>query len=715
MTIKLHTTLSVVICAACFLLGGLPQAATAARGRPVVQGDTLVADNGRLLRGSRWALDVNATIPPSFRYDTLKNTGMNTLHVYAESFAEARCRGLAAGHRASLLDQMVNTADSKGIYLVITIGNGSSLNGNGDPNCNSANGAFDEVYATAFWNFYASRYKDRTHVVYEIQNEPYYDGVNSHPSPSSVRSFEQTMYNLIRSQAPQTPILLYSYAVFNIGSEIVSDLNTLSGIDWSKAAVAFHGYGGLSGTGSALSYVTSRGYPVVQTEFFVFPNNVQQPDVGQTDLYERTRVSWLTFVDLPLVGVPVNFRNPLDQAEIIWSADFGTWPATSNPPVGGFVSLHTPAPYNRIVQADLAVSSTSAPLVADSAMISSWEEFDVLNVDGYHVSLRSRANGRYVAPNGSDQLLAKSTVPWSFEWLNRADGQIALRAQYNNRFVRADHKLPRSKLVASQSKGGGALEGFELVSPCLPGFDTLCFSEGRFEVTATWLNQWNQVGGVAHATPHPTSDVTGFFWFFDAPNLEVGVKVLDGSSINPYFWVFHGAMTTFHYTLNVRDTYTGTVKIYNKATSDLCGGADTTAFPQFATYGEPPFEKLAVPFDALPLKGVGVVAGGTCVDGPKHFCLLNNRFKVQVRQGGSFKNTLRLSNQAGDAWFFSPENREVFVKMFDGTPFNGYFWVFFGSLTDVPFQVLVTDTTNGVTKTYGPPAPNCGVVDTGAF
>lgn len=45
----------------------------------------------------------------------------------------------------------------------------------------------------------------------------------------------------------------------------------------------------------------------------------------------------------------------------------------------------------------------------------------------------------------------------------------------------------------------------------------------------------------------------------------------------------------------------------------------------------------------------------------------------------------------------------------------GDYWVFFGSLTDQSYQVVVTDTGTGVVKTYAPPAALCGTSDTTAF
>ncbi len=50
-----------------------------------------------------------------------------------------------------------------------------------------------------------------------------------------------------------------------------------------------------------------------------------------------------------------------------------------------------------------------------------------------------------------------------------------------------------------------------------------------------------------------------------------------------------------------------------------------------------------------------------------------------------------LGDQAGYFWFFDPGNVEVSLKLLDGRPINGHFWVFASSLTDRPFTLTVVD------------------------
>ncbi len=64
----------------------------------------------------------------------------------------------------------------------------------------------------------------------------------------------------------------------------------------------------------------------------------------------------------------------------------------------------------------------------------------------------------------------------------------------------------------------------------------------------------------------------------------------------------------------------------------------------------------------------------------------------------------------------NPENPEVFVKMLDGTAIDGFYWFFYGGLTDLGYTLTVTDEATGQTRTYTNPAGSeCGGSDTAAF
>jgi ELWxxDGT repeat protein len=112
-------------------------------------------------------------------------------------------------------------------------------------------------------------------------------------------------------------------------------------------------------------------------------------------------------------------------------------------------------------------------------------------------------------------------------------------------------------------------------APCAPSSSRLCLNGGRFALEARWRDFAGRTGsGAAVAL---TSD-TGYFWFFDAANVETVVKVLDGRAANGRFWLFYGALSNVEYTLTVTDTETGAVKTYTNPLGRFASGADTAAF-----------------------------------------------------------------------------------------------------------------------------------------
>jgi hypothetical protein len=113
---------------------------------------------------------------------------------------------------------------------------------------------------------------------------------------------------------------------------------------------------------------------------------------------------------------------------------------------------------------------------------------------------------------------------------------------------------------------------------------------------------------------------------------------------------------------------------------------------------------------------------GPCVADAHDLCLEEGRFRVAVawndprNAASGTGNTLPLTGDTGAFWFFSPDNAELLLKVLDGRPVNGNWWVFFGALSDVEYDVTVTDTWTGAQKTYHNPAYTlAGRADVQAF
>lgn len=64
----------------------------------------------------------------------------------------------------------------------------------------------------------------------------------------------------------------------------------------------------------------------------------------------------------------------------------------------------------------------------------------------------------------------------------------------------------------------------------------------------------------------------------------------------------------------------------------------------------------------------------------------------------------------------NPSNPEIFIKILDGRPVNGFWWVFYGHLTDLIYDISVKENATGITHTYHKDAGNAaGGFDTSTF
>ncbi len=78
----------------------------------------------------------------------------------------------------------------------------------------------------------------------------------------------------------------------------------------------------------------------------------------------------------------------------------------------------------------------------------------------------------------------------------------------------------------------------------------LCLNDGRFAVTASWATT-DGASGTGNAVK--LTDDSGYFWFFDASNIEVVTKVLNGCANNNAYWVFAAGLTNVEVRLTVTD------------------------------------------------------------------------------------------------------------------------------------------------------------------
>jgi len=120
---------------------------------------------------------------------------------------------------------------------------------------------------------------------------------------------------------------------------------------------------------------------------------------------------------------------------------------------------------------------------------------------------------------------------------------------------------------------------FPMTSPevtgCYPSGDALCLGGGRFRA---WITFHAPSTGQAIGHPVPLTADAGAFWFFTDNNIELVLKVVDGTAVNCRFWVFGGALTDVEYDLQIFDTATGVTWRRHNTTGELESFADTSAF-----------------------------------------------------------------------------------------------------------------------------------------
>jgi hypothetical protein len=112
---------------------------------------------------------------------------------------------------------------------------------------------------------------------------------------------------------------------------------------------------------------------------------------------------------------------------------------------------------------------------------------------------------------------------------------------------------------------------------CAADDTSLCLVDGRFRAAVSWTKSDGSSGAGQAA---PITGDTGYFWFFDASNIEVVAKVLDGCGVDGHFWVFLGGLTNVQVTLKVTDTQTGAARTYvSTPGSAFAPVDDTSALP----------------------------------------------------------------------------------------------------------------------------------------
>ncbi len=119
---------------------------------------------------------------------------------------------------------------------------------------------------------------------------------------------------------------------------------------------------------------------------------------------------------------------------------------------------------------------------------------------------------------------------------------------------------------------------------------------------------------------------------------------------------------------------------------------------------------LTSTYQTLPLQA--------CKKGTNNLCLVGNRFRVELFWENQYNNTQGVgtavprSDAAGFFSFGDRSNLELMVKLLN---FGDVVKVFYGQLTNLKFNLIVTDTHTGASKVYENTPKECGGIDQAAF
>jgi hypothetical protein len=245
--------------------------------------------------------------------------------------------------------------------------------------------------------------------------------------------------------------------------------------------------------------------------------------------------------------------------------------------------------------------------------------------------------------------------------------------------------------------GGGVLAyDIQEPEPCVPSATAVCVHTGRFKVESLWRDFSGQ-SGVGHA--QQLAEDTGSFWFFDPDNLELFVKEIDGTDFNNAFWTFYGALSNVEFTVLATDTATGAQHGYFNPSRSFASLGDIDSFPQeeslVSSAADPRTRAFSARIRALPQRSTD-----SCAPDATTLCLQDGRFAASVTWRDFAGRTgvgtpLPLTPDTGSFWFFDAGIHELAVKVIDGRGTNDAFWVFYGSLSNVEFDLTVVDTVTG--------------------
>lgn len=411
--------------------------AQSSRCRPIISGGTLKTDQGTLIRAvnawtNKYAFTLSesagstALLNPAY-YTDLKANRINAVRICAtdgfqwrngwDGWNWANASDITSAQ--AIYDQIFSLAAQNGIYIILNYH---------DVGC------YHKQDIRNFWTAMAPRYANYKNVIFEVINEPSGDVTGTYPNygtavtttggwfPENYNNelclFEKEIYDLVRGYAPETHIILFSFAnptiTWTSSSPYydmlgaVQHFTNLTGFNWAtaNASVGFHPYT-TGGTSAWLVATKNAGYPVINTEQNLPNNEGSVPMDGeayQQQTMERLGVSWMAWTSTGF-GPGSQYNDRWKPAVLPDAISKGYYWASDN-----FATINCGTSNNTDTQAPTSPTGLNAIVITPTGFTLNWTaSTDNVGVSNYEVFRDGASIGTATATSFAVTGLAAST------------------------------------------------------------------------------------------------------------------------------------------------------------------------------------------------------------------------------------------------------------------------------------------------------------------
>lgn len=308
---------------------------TSQRGRPQIAAGTIKTEIGTFMRGATMALDEIGSLASTYaknraNWTLFRSLGLNIVRLpFSLSYV-----GVSLSAQLAEMDVVVANAAATGMYVM--------------PMFDWDYGQSNYAEMLTAWPVIADRYKDATHVLFEMQNEPHW---NASEHTSDELDAIAAVYAAMHTAAPNTLIGVLTPASVDTSTGILSAASALvaRGVDiGTKGFLTFHAYGSYSRT-SVQAIKAARPCMLTETTSGG-PSNNAPPNNEQFIIGEMERsdvaISWMMLAgrygeisntDTPYSNDQTTMTDRilpnLRAAGITWTPD--PLSTATSPPVGG--------------------------------------------------------------------------------------------------------------------------------------------------------------------------------------------------------------------------------------------------------------------------------------------------------------------------------------------------------------------------------------------